>query len=190
MGLDISAYGNLKEIPRKEDLDEHWDSDIVIWEENPFLYQLGSLKRGSVYEVTSVISSFRAGSYTGYNEWRKTLLTLITEQNIDDYWYENMFFTNYDYFEYQTFIRENKLKRILKEDVDKTYKNLENMPFAEIINFSDGEGFIGPEVCEKLYLDFVKYDKVAKEKMSAWYYGVYQNFMNALSIKGCVLHFH
>lgn len=188
MGLDISAYSKLKEVDLREDVDDHYDNDeVIIFSE--FTYQLGTLKRGSAYK-TKYISSFCAGSYSGYSCWRRDLLALVSEEVVDDYWDKYNIFSNYEYTEYQTYIRENKLKRILKSGDEIDLINLQNKPFIELICFSDCEGYVGPEVCKKLHLDFIKYNDVAKEKMSDWYYDLYKEFMDATSVDGCVLHYH
>ncbi len=182
MGLDI-GYGVIKQIDKKEDIDVHYENgDFVILNNSGFIYQLGSLKQNSVYEYCGN-GSFRAGSYSGYNSFRKELLALVSSENIEDYWKNNSTFIEYRYIDMN---REKKLNNILENGNSK----IKITPFLELIYFSDCEGLIGPEICEKLYKDFIKYNDVAKEKLSEWHYELYCEFMKSTSITGCVLHFH
>jgi hypothetical protein len=64
-------------------------------------------------------------------------------------------------------------------------------PFYELINFSDCEGIIGPEVSTKLYNDFVKFEVVAKNE-EEYFYRKYKDWMKAFKVasnKG-VVSFH
>lgn len=42
-------------------------------------------------------------------------------------------------------------------------------PFMELINFSDSQGYIGPEISEKLYQDFVNYEDQIMDKVDQWF---------------------
>lgn len=189
MGLVISVCSGLKEIQRLEDIEEHYENGDIVIDNCGFIYQLGTLKEGKVYQSTIDYPSIKAGSYSSYNRWREQLLSLVSEHNIDDYWKENEFFINYEYNEYQLLIREKKLNRILENGEKREIKNLKNLPFVELIYFSDCEGYIGPEVCKKLYQDFKKYDEQAK-KLDFYFYDLYESFMKSLSIPDCVLCFN
>lgn len=170
MGLDISYYKLVKEIPRKEDDDLHYENDEIIIEKQPFKLQLGTLKEESVYEM-DYIDSFASGSYGGYNGWRNRLYSLVYSGNIDDYW--------------------EKTSNIIDEKYTKKLEtNIETMPFLELINFSDCEGIIGPEICEKLSKDFQEYDELMKDGMDSYDYELYCDFKNAFNEEKCVMLFH
>lgn len=70
--------------------------------------------------------------------------------------------------------------------------------FYNIINFSDCEGYFGPEMSKKLHEDFVKHrDKFVnnvadREPYEGYYTRVYDDFCLGFKIasKGGVLHFH
>lgn len=77
MGLDISAYSNLRAvgnpITNKEDLEDAWDNGSLLFYKNPhFQSQFDSLLEKQIYEFDEEIG-FRAGSYGGYNQWRHQL---------------------------------------------------------------------------------------------------------------------
>lgn len=52
-------------------------------------------------------------------------------------------------------------------------------PFAELINFSDCGGEIGPDVSRKLADDFAAHDEQAKAAMDGYGYGKYQEWRKA-----------
>lgn len=177
MGLNIRIIKNLREIQKLENIEEHYENDdIVVGNNSGFQYQLGSLKNGSVY-TGEHYDSFSAGSYSGYSLFRKSLLSLVDDIDINEYWLTYGNFINEKYTNYH---RESKLNRILDETRQENIINVYQKPFIELLYFSDCEGIIGPEVCKKLYEDFVKYQEVAKEKMIDWHYEVYMNFMEGL----------
>jgi hypothetical protein len=51
-------------------------------------------------------------------------------------------------------------------------------PFLELINFSDCEGFIGPETAAKLARDFAEYQAKAEE-LGDYFLGKYEDFRKA-----------
>ena len=98
----------------------------------------------------------------------------------------------------------NYLKKIIREEKINSVLDLEEkiyLPFSELICFSDCEGYIGTELCCKLYKDFID-NKLLAEKKSLimsekkgyaegqWFLDQYNNFMKAFeygSKKGCVV---
>lgn len=61
-------------------------------------------------------------------------------------------------------------------------------PFYELINFSDSEGVIGTEVSKKLAIDFIKFEGNSKE-LSERFATLYQHWKAAFemaSLNGCV----
>jgi len=61
-------------------------------------------------------------------------------------------------------------------------------PFVELINFSDCEGVIGPDLCKKLAQDFTSHRaealKYAIESDDDWFMETYDEFMDALTFAG------
>ena len=51
---------------------------------------------------------------------------------------------------------------------DQLYKP-DSPPFLELINFSDSEGVIVPDVSKKLYNDFVNYENTIKQEVDKWF---------------------
>jgi len=81
MGLDITAYKNLKKVENPE-LDEegfpvNWDSEYMAgggmdWSESVWPKRGDGLDAHTVYSYDDSFD-FRAGSYGGYNMWRSQL---------------------------------------------------------------------------------------------------------------------
>lgn len=81
MGLDINVYKNLK-IVEKPEFDEdgyvlNWDSEwmpgeSMVWSEEHFPGRGEGVNPRTVYSWEDKIR-FRAGSYSGYNWWRRQL---------------------------------------------------------------------------------------------------------------------
>ena len=163
MGLDISYYPNVKRIPDEEVPEgvEAFNREYEEWEKsrfnegnNNYLYYLdpdrgyfGGHMKGiepGWYEVSrddSDVNYFRAGSYSGYNEWRNDLaLAAGYEGGADEVWSMG----------------------------DRLYEP-DSPPFLELINFSDAEGVIGPDISKKLYNDFVNYENKVKQEVDNWY---------------------
>jgi hypothetical protein len=159
MGLDISYYSNVKHIPWQDVPQDvkPFNAAYDKWEEEypeHYLYYIN--KKGSYFpkhlegleEGWYLVprnfgrNSFRAGSYSSYNQWRDDLaLAAVYEGGAQDVW------SMYD-------------ESIVGEP--------ESPPFLELINFSDSDGIIGPKVSEKLYNDFVKYEPKIKKKIDFW----------------------
>ena len=75
MGLDITAYQVVTKL-NVTSADETWEADgLWIDEEQPF-NRLDGLETGA-YAVSGDRYAFRAGSYSGYNEWRRMLARMV-----------------------------------------------------------------------------------------------------------------
>ena len=158
MGLDISYYGNVKRIPDEEVPEgvEAFNPAYDDWESsrdnNTYLYYLdpdrsyfGGHMKGlepGWYEVPREGGGYlRAGSYSGYNSWRNDLaLAAGYEGGAEEVWGMG----------------------------DQLYQP-DSPPFLELINFSDAEGVIGPDISEKLYNDFVNNEKKVKDEVDKWF---------------------
>lgn len=80
MGLDISVFGNLKRVP--EVCDER--DDVRHLYSNDFPDQADAVVAGS-YRCKKLMS-FRAGSYSGYGEWRRQLSVLMLNLQPEIVW--------------------------------------------------------------------------------------------------------
>lgn len=140
-----------------------------------FQYQLGSLDNKSRYTSSnnSEYNSFCAGSYSGYNQWRRELAVVAGYGSVENVWSDESFDTTEKFIN----LRYLKLKKIDDPNFDcKIVK-----PFYELINFSDCEGLIGPEVCKKLYEDFVLFEDKAKEE-DEYFYRKYCDWKEAFRV--------
>jgi hypothetical protein len=145
MGLDITAYGKvtLKEAVSLEELKKKdWQHPLYDDGRYQFLYsahgqteQNDGMAEGFYEPGGSRPHAFRAGSYHGYNEWRRMLASLVGKTP-DEVWAASR--------------REGRTRR--PDAVDD--ESVRSLPFFELINFSDCEGFIGPKTSAKLAADF------------------------------------
>ena len=153
MGLDISAISKLKPIEIPEGI-EKWSDEYYDWEKdiggNVWNLQPNSWfpeQSEGIYEGTTQSEGeyfgFRAGSYSGYGEWREDLARAAGYiGGAQEVWGE---FEN--------------------EPSGDVYAK----PFTDLINFSDADGVIGPIVSEKLYNDFVNYEDKIMKIVDHWY---------------------
>lgn len=126
MGLDIVACSRIKFIREVRDDEELTFDDDSIWlGGDDFVERQDGLRHG-LYDVEGDEFHFRAGSYSGYNNWRSELSLAALE--------------------------------VAPEVVWRDFENFRGKPFAELICFSDCEGFIGPKTSAKLLEDFKKLD--------------------------------
>ena len=158
MGLDISVISQIKPIYIPEDI-ELWSDEYYDWEEKQdiegsvwnfqpntyFPEQSKGLPKGFGYG-TGEEYSFRAGSYSGYGEWRDLLARVALDMGSEGVW--------------------NKI------DSGEGYSEI---PFSEQLNFSDADGIIGPVASKKLYNDYVSYEKDIMKKLDR-YYLKYEDF--------------
>jgi hypothetical protein len=164
MGLDISAYINVKEVPASEvELDEDGypvdDDKYRKFYINPhFDGRAEPFKSDAFYTCESPdpdIDFHR--SYGGYSSLRHQLAEFVN-YNINDVWDET----------------------------------ITNGPFVELINFSDCEGTIGTVVSAKLAKDFAEYQSKANgmdEYFVKFYNTLREIFSIAASNNGVVI-FH
>lgn len=123
MGLDIHAVERVVLTP--EHPTETDDGEYCGDRDNHHFIdggRLGSLLIHRCYDSTGKDMHFRAGSYSGYGEWRNALSEVAVGVPADRVWNQK---DKYSLF-----------------------------PFYELIDFSDCEGVIGPEVAHKLAKDF------------------------------------
>ncbi len=94
MGLDITAYRQLKPDLTAEVDDEGYPKDwhkhfqpgvSLGWSEKEWPGRCPELSEGTIYSHTESLD-FRAGSYSGYNEWRSWLSRLAGFRDANDYW--------------------------------------------------------------------------------------------------------
>ncbi len=159
MGLDVSYYNNVRRVPDEEvpegveafnqayeDWDGSRDNNTYLYyldpDRGPFGGHMKGLEPGW-YEVPKEGGGYlRGGTYSGYNEWRNDLaLAAGYTGGVEEVW---------------------------EIGQDKLYEP-DTPPFLELINFSDSDGVIGPDISEKLYNDFVNYENTVKKEVDNWY---------------------
>lgn len=163
MGLDITAYQGITILPEHEITDDCWDYHNVLYiNQDNFLpgwnHAAGLPEQKYICIEAENKFSFRAGSYTGYGDWRRWLAHVALGITPEDVWD-------------QAFSPE-----------------LAALPFSHLICFSDCEGVIGPEVSRKLALDFAQFRPHALEASKAegdpfgHYIQVYDDFTLAFQM--------
>lgn len=176
MGLDITAYGkvilvramDVKRYSSDKEAQSLADSDGHV-----YLCQDGKRPQSDgmadgVYAISGPVFGFRAGSYGGYNDWRNQLALMMLGMPAEQVW------------------------RMCEMPITATKAEAEKpLPFVELINFSDCEGFIGPKTCAKLSADFANNQKKA-DKGDAWFRQKYADWRKAFAIasEGGAVDFH
>lgn len=154
MGLDITAYKKITPLDAVFDQDgdpidpktrEPLEGDYFHMCENPhYTERADGLARGLyAYEDAT---GFRAGSYSGYSQWRDQLAELAG---------------------YAAAPREDHHKH------SASAWDAESGPFWELINFSDCEGTIGPKTSAKLAKDFADHQAKADAHESERFRSLY-----------------
>lgn len=178
MGLDISYASKINFEKRREpDFEEMHQNSVFLYPNDSLLDQSEGIKNGE-YISEGIQGSFRAGSYSGYSNWRRTLSKMIGWE-IEDLWQH-----------VGTLVQRNEnLNDVLNESDELKV----DIPFVELLNFSDCEGFIGPKTSAKLYLDFLEWNEKAKVSdpfKGGYFYETYQEWTEAFKVAsdgGCVI---
>ena len=150
MGLDISVISKMLPVDMPEGI-ELWSEEYYDWEQEQGSGSVWNLYKHPHFTEQSeglpdspVVNqgeqySFRAGSYSGYGEWRDLLSKLALGIGAKDLW----------------------------DKVDDG--GYGEIPFSEHINFSDADGVIGPVASKKLYNDYVRYEKDIMNMLDRFY---------------------
>ena len=85
MGLDIYAYHGLNFISKEIPDEEIPKGQIYIWinERIPNHAERAWDLRKGIYSYSGARFTFRAGSYSGYNDWRGLLANMIGKTDVD-----------------------------------------------------------------------------------------------------------
>lgn len=173
MGLDITAYSNIKRIDAhlNDDGEAVYNSSghqveeyyFHVWKNPSFPGRADELVDGAVYAYEDCTG--HGVGYGGYYWWRNELAELA----------------GYPVGEYESGHGKeaNHFGGVLNSD---------SGPFYELINFSDCEGFIGTAVATKLLADFKNFYDKAEEIGSNFFeqYKHWQSAMEMASNNGCV----
>ena len=167
MGLDITAYRQLEKltgvtsvdgVPTGPNGEEFDDYDLHAYTNSDFPGRNGSIEDRAFYKASGSMG-FRAGSYSGYNAWRDELAKIAG--------YPSVALNEYGVTRY------SHAAGAWAES---------SGPFWEMINFSDCEGTIGPEISRKLAEDFAAFDEKAKASEIGWFYETYQKWREAFEM--------
>ena len=173
MGLDISYASKINFESRS--ISGEGDN-LYLYPNDSLLDQSEGIQSGE-YTCEGIQGSFRAGSYSGYSSWRRTLAKMIGWE-IEDLWQH-----------VETLVQRNEnLNDVLNEN-DRFSVDI---PFVELLHFSDCEGFIGPKTSAKLHSDFLEWDENAKnfDSQNSYFYETYQEWTEAFKVAsdgGCVI---
>ena len=173
MGLDISYASKINFESRS--ISGEGDN-LYLYPNDSLLDQSEGIQSGE-YACEGVQDSFRAGSYSGYGSWRRILAEMIGWE-IEDLWRS-----------VETLVQRNEnLNDVLNEN-DRFSVDI---PFVELLHFSDCEGFIGPKTSAKLHSDFLEWDENAKnfDSQNSYFYEKYQEWTEAFKVAsdgGCVI---
>lgn len=153
MGLDISWYSGTAPAPESAyDESVYPESGYTrAYVNSDFPAQADGLASG-VYSFAKS-GDFRAGSYSGYNEWREELAKLAGYPARAEH------DKPHSYGAWESEAKEG--------------------PFFEIISFSDCEGVIGPKTSAKLASDFATYQEKADALRDDGFSRVYAHFRKA-----------
>lgn len=158
MGLDIAAYNDLTLTNPHPHTETCYDQAHIYIHpgEAIFKHTHYDLQPERCYEPTDDTDryGFRAGSYSGYNGWRDQLSQTMLGITAKEVW---------------------RGAELLQEDSALTCIDA---PFAELISFSDCEGFIGPGCSAKLVLDFIEHQAKANQESEEFQH-VYNSFREA-----------
>ena len=158
MGLDITAYRQVWAAPDCAKGDdgylEDYDSFFRVYNIVDFQSRAAPLEEGACYGFEESMD-FRAGSYSGYGEWRNELARIAG-------YLAHPAATRHPYSE-------------------GAWAALSG-PFWELINFADNEGVIGSTVAAKLAADFAAMDAKAMQTTELWFYELYRTWRRAFEM--------
>lgn len=174
MGLDIAAYSKLAKAELALDgdgeplLEGYWNTHAKAWLNPDWPDRAAGLDDGAWYTFTETIE-FRAGSYSGYNDWRERLAQLAGYPSTET--------------ESASFGPRSLHSAACWDGA--------TGPFSELIDFSDCEGSLGPEVSRKLLADFIQFDPKARA-IGGRFYDLYAEWKKAfeLAADGGMVCFH
>ena len=178
MGLDITAYEKVSLIRamsvREYNEDEQAQEEVGRDERKTLLCQDSERPQSDgmpdgIYATSGKSAGFRAGSYGGYNQWRNTLSQMMLGKSAEAVW------------------------RMCALPVTATKREAgKPLPFVELINFSDCDGFIGPKTSAKLAKDFAENRSRIPVDTDRWFVDKYEQWARAfaLAANGGVVDFH
>jgi hypothetical protein len=180
MGLDITAYRGLVEAKGKEAIDE---SGEFLYDEgwtrfypsDDFPGRADDIKDGQAYKAAEEFG-FRAGSYSSYSRWREQLAELAG--------YPAAVAAG------AVTAEERSYRESFPHAAAAWEGGAEQLPFYELVNFTDCDGVLGTAVSAKLAKDFAAFQHKADAHPDPWFAGLYTHWRKAFEMasdKGCVV---
>jgi hypothetical protein len=166
MGLDITAYSKVEKVDVAVD-EKNRPLDDSVYDEYARVWATGkrgqndSLEDGKFYDYKDRFG-FPAGSYSGYGEWRETLAKLA----------------GYPLTPYKDFFGESACHAA-------ACWGGATGAFAELIDFPDNEGCLGPVTSAKLAKDFAEFEERARYfdgGEDGWFYKKYLYWKEAFEL--------
>ena len=166
MGLDISAYVNATRAPDANPDD--WDSVARASVIPEFAAAADGIEHGELFTFDKQIC-FRAGSYSGYGQFRDELAALAG---------------------YPAYEMADGDERRHPHAASAWFGQVpEDAPFFPLINFSDCEGTIGPQTSARLAEHFAAHQAKADEHPDSYFrekYAVWRSAFEAVAGNGFV----
>jgi hypothetical protein len=129
-------------------VDDRDDADFQVYvADEDWEFKVKHLEIGASYCGDRIHRGISYG-YSTHNRFRETLIKLINRTDLLD-----------------------DVGRIIWRDLQWS------IPFYDFINFSDCEGCLDHEVSRTIYLDFEKYNDLAKESLDEYSYSSYRTWM-------------
>ena len=166
MGLDITAHRGLRKAAPGEGIDpQYGDADYTngwhkMYVNDDFPAQADDIEHDAIYHADDSFG-FRAGSYSGYNEWREMLARLV----------------GYPEAPHPSPRRAGEMSNAAS-----VWNDPKPGPFVELINFSDCEGVIGPRTSAKLAKDFAAYQAKADAHPDDYFRAKYADWRKAFEM--------
>ena len=133
MGLDITAYSQLKDTGRPFDLDVDEGNTYIPHNHPDFATRCVEFTPWHAFEYEGYLHAY-IGAYSYYGRWREQLAKLAGYSPLTG-----------GYFTYSSGV----------------WAATEG-PFRELIDFTDCDGVLGTAVCQKLAEDFAEYEASAR----------------------------
>lgn len=133
MGLDITAYSQLKDTGRPFDWDTDEGKALISNNHQDFAKRCVEFTPGNAFEYDGELHA-PIGSYSAYGAWREQLAKLAGYQPVTGG---------------------------TRPYSERAWAATEG-PFWELINFTDCDGVLGTAVCQKLAKEFADYEASAR----------------------------
>lgn len=160
MGLDCTAYKNIRQMNENEiTYDEYEDENGKVVDRYP--------NNGVSFYINP-----------GFTEVAKEILPDAIYDFEDSFRWKAGSYSGYNSW-------RNWLATVAgwKSDEDAWSNGKNGQPFFELIHFSDCEGTLGTQTCQKLLQDFINFESKAKTmSQGSYYFDMYTNWKKAMTI--------